>query len=168
MLTVAQRATLKTNILATPEAAQLFADGNLSALADYYNAVTSPDFWVWRTAVSRAEVYTEQNDLAVSGAQTGFWAWTTYKNQSVTEQNAWVQMFMGDQANFAKQNVRDGVAAIFTGAGAPTAQRDHVLAVGRRLATRMEKLFASGTGSKASPAVMAVEGATAYTEFQGL
>lgn len=146
---------IKNNILASPDLVGKVED----EIARLYGLAASPSFWCWRTNVSRAEVYTKQNDLAVSGAQTGFWNWTTFKNQGATEQTAWIQMFMGDQANFAAQNIRDGIGAIFTGSAAATAQRDHCLAVGRRVATRLEKLLAVGTGSIATPAVMAFEGA---------
>jgi len=161
-LTPAQKQTLKTNIQATPEANALYVDGNLDGLAAYYNVVASPDFWVWRTNVSRADIY----NLTSPAAST--WNWTTYKNQGVAEQNAWVQMFMGDLADFSKTNLRDGVAAIFTGSAQANAQRDHVLATGRRLSNRLEQVFANGTGSSASPGTMVVEGALHYTELIGL
>jgi hypothetical protein len=94
------------------------------------------------------------------------WSWTTYKAQSVTEQNAWVQMFMGDQADFSKANLRAGVAAIFTGSAQANAQQAHVLAMGRRLAKRVEKALASGTGSTASPAVMSFEGTIGFQDVE--
>lgn len=161
-LTSQQLATVKADIAANQDLAS--AQGS-DAVAELYNAEASPPYWVWRTDVSRADIYTSQNDLAVSGAQTGFWSWTTYKGQSVTEQNAWVQMFMGDRADFSKANLRAGVAAIFTGTAAATAQANHCLAIGRRKATRLEKLLATGTGSTASPAVMSFEGSVTGQEI---
>lgn len=105
---------------------------------------------VWRSAVSRAEIYNN-----VSGEATT-WSWTFYKNQSVAEQNAWTQMFMGDQADFSKANLRAGVTVIFTSASAANAT--HALAIGKRNASRFEKLYAVGTGTLISPSVMGVEG----------
>ena len=122
------------------------------AIAAWYNDIASPDFWVWKTAVARQEIYDQVSPDGTS------WNWTTYKNQSATEQNAWVQMFMGDRANFSQDNLRAGVAAIFSGSAQANAQRDHCLAMGRRKATRAEKLFATGTGSGGSPAKMVIEG----------
>ena len=168
LLTAQQKATVKAAILADVGVSQTFIDGNTPGVADYMNANASPAFWVWRTNVTREEVYTLQNDLPVSGAQTGFWEWTTYKNQAVAEQNAWVQMFMGDTANFSRLNLRDGVGKIFTGSAAANAQRDHCLAIGRRLASRVEKILATGTGSTASPGTMVVEGPLTATDVQGL
>lgn len=169
MLTSAQKVTLQTNILSLTGVGEPnepvvgpYVVGNLTGTVDYYNALAVPDFWVWRTAVSRAEIY---NDVSPDATT---WSWTTYRNQSATEQNAWVQMFMGDQANFAKENLRTGIGAIFTGSAQANAQRDHCLSAGRRKATRLEKLFATGTGSTASPAVMGVEGDLTTTDLVGL
>ncbi len=130
------------------------------AIAALYNLPAAVDHWVWRTNVSRADVYNTQD------FEGGNWNWTTYKNQGATEQNAWVQMFMGDQADFSQDNLRAGIAAIFTGSAPATAQRDHILSVGRRKATRIEKLLASGTGSTASPAKMGFEGKVTYTDIE--
>lgn len=161
-LSQAQRDTLKADILANPDALAIYEVGNLTALAALYNAVASPDFWVWRTNVSRADIY---HSTSPDGTT---WNWTTFKNQSATEQNAWVQMFMGDVANFALANLRAGVAAIFTGSAAQLDQRTHCLSVGRRKANRLEQLFKSGTGSALDPAVMTVEGTLTVQNLQGL
>lgn len=151
-LTPAQVATLKAAILADPVLAAQPMDGNGNgAIADAFNVLASPAFYVWRTSVSRADIYN-----GTPQPEGSSWSWTFYKNQSVTEQNAWVQMFMGDQADFSKANVRDGVTKIFTSAS--SANATHALAVARRQATRAEKLLASGTGSIAAPAVVSFEG----------
>lgn len=170
MLTPAQKVTLKTYIQANSDTNTLFVNGDLGGLADLLNTEnTVPSaFWVWRPDVSRSDIYTKQNDLTVSGSQTGFWSWQTYKGQAIAEQNAWVQMFMGDQADFSASNLRDGIDKIFTGSAAATAQRDHCLAIGRRKATRAEKALAAGTGSTASPATMGFQGAVSFTDLVGL
>lgn len=152
-LTNAQKALIKADIIANPDlnAFPNNLDGNYE-IARLYGLTATPDFYVWRTEVTRAEVYHETSSDGTT------WSWTTYKNQGATEQNAWVQMFMGDRANFAKPNLRAGIAAIFTGSAQANAQRGHCLAMGRRLAKRGEKVLASGTGSTASPATMGFEG----------
>jgi hypothetical protein len=167
-LPAALKPTLKVDILANADSLAIYENGDLSALAALYNLEASPAFWAWRTAVSRSDLYTKQNDLAVSGAQTGFWNWTTYKNQSATEQNAWTQMFMGDLANFSAQNVRDGISAIFTGSAQANAQRDHCLAIGRRKVNRVERVFATGTGSTATPGAIVFEGSLTFNDLIGL
>lgn len=161
-LTDAQKATLKTHILANQDTATLYTDGNLPGLTDLLNAQASPAFWVWRTNVTRAEIYHG------TSPDNTTWNWTTYKAQSPSEQGAWVQMFMGDQANFALPNLRAGVAAIFSGNAAQNTQRDHCISMGRRLARRIERLLATGTGTTASPGTMTFEGELSYTELIGL
>lgn len=159
MLTSSQLAALRAAILADPVLAAIpqTPDGAFS-VAEAFNLVAAPDFWVWRTAVSRSDIYN-----SVSADATN-WNWTTYKNQGVAEQNAWTQMFMGDQANFAQDNVRAGVEAIFAGSAQATLQKNHCLAVGRRKASRAEKLFAVGPGSTGTPAKMTFEGSLAYQD----
>ncbi len=144
-MTPAQLATLKTHILADQVLAAMTSGPgtDYGAIAAALNLNAAPNFYVWRTDVARAQVY---NDTSVENTT---WDWTVYKNQSVPEQNAWVQMFMGDQANFSQDNLRAGVAKIF---GAANAQTAHVLAIGKRLAKRAEKVLATGTGSVGTPA----------------
>lgn len=167
--TAAQKTTVKADALANPDTLAAYNNGDLSQLAALYNADAAPDYWSWRTVVTRADIYN-----SVSPDSTT-WNWSTYKNQGVTEQNAWVQMFMGDETNFGKKNLRDGVAAIFTGSAQANAQRDHVLAMGRRKSSRIEKLLAvattggSGTrGSTANPDTLTVEGPVPYQDYIGI
>lgn len=158
-LTVAQLTTLKAAILADPIlASQPMSSDGATTIAISLNALAVPDYWVWRTAVSRSEIY----NLTSPDGTT--WNWTTYKNQGVAEQNAWTQMFMGDVADFSKVNLRNGIGSIFTGSAQANAQTAHCLSMGRRLATRIEKLFAIGTGTPASPAIMTFEGLIGYQD----
>lgn len=152
-LTNAQKALLRDHINASSDL-NVFPnsnDGNIE-VANLLKLQASPDFYVWRSEVSRTEVY---NFTSPEGTT---WNWTTYKNQGATEQNAWTQMFMGDRADFSKPNLRAGIAAIFAGSAQANAQRDHCLSMGKRLAKRGERVLASGTGSLASPATMSFEG----------
>lgn len=158
MLTPSQKTTLKAYINSVPElAAQPLNSDGASVIAAMINVPASPDFWVWRTNVSRAEIY---NTTSPDGTN---WNWTTYKAQGVSEQNAWTQMFMGDQGDFSQANFRSGVASIFGGANAQTT---HCLAMGRRKALQVEKVLAVGTGSAVSPAVMGFEGAIDYATVE--
>ena len=144
---------LKADILANagsggPLQAMLAAN-DYNGIAAYYKADAAPVFWVWRTNVTREEIYNS------TSADNTSWDWAIYKAQAVPEQNAWTQMFMGDRANFAQANLRAGIGKIF---GAANAQTVHALAVGRRRANRGEKLYATGAGSAVSPAIMSFEG----------
>lgn len=160
-MTPAQLATMKADILANPDLNNqpMNSDGAFE-IARLYSLPASPAFYVWRTNVTRSEIYHNTSPEATN------WNWITYKNQGATEQNAWVQMFMGDQADFSKDNLRSGIAAIFTGSAQANAQRDHCLAAGKRTCTRIEKLFASGTGSQAVPAKMGFEGTVSYQDVE--
>jgi len=164
-LSPAQKTALKA-VVTVGDTAQQCADGDLQGVADKMNAEASPAFWAWRTNVSRSQIYNLTDNEGNS------FNWTTYKNQGATEQNAWVQMFMGDQADFSQDNLRAGIAAIFTGSAAATAQREHILSIGRGKATRFQKVFAVGTGSTGSPAKFGVDvngeplnGVAAYPVF---
>lgn len=151
-LTPAQLVTLAAHINASLDPLVIAARnaGADNELARLYNLEASPAFVVWRTSVSRAEIY---NNTSAEGTT---WSWTFYKNQSAVEQNSWVQMFMGDQADFSKPNLRAGITVIFTAASAANAT--HALAIGKRNARLVERIFATGTGTTQSPATMAFEG----------
>lgn len=163
-LTLAQKQTLKADINSSGLNSNPNTDAGNQIIADAYNAAASPAYNVWRTSVSRSDIY---NGTSLDSTT---WDWTLYKGQSVTEQNAWVQMFMGDVADFSKANLRGGIAKIF---GAANAQTAHVLAIGRRLATRFEKLFAIATvggvgtrGSAANPDTLVLEGLISAVNVQ--
>lgn len=151
-MTGAQNAALKSAINANPTwaAFPLVGDGP-NDLAVELNKVASPAFWVWRTDVSRSDLYNTVSDLNPVTS----WDWTTYKSQSVAEQGAWREMFMGDRVDFSKANVRDGAEKIH---GLASNNNKHCLAIGRRLAKFAEKILATGAGTTTTPGVMGFEG----------
>lgn len=147
MLTVAQQATLKANIDANSNTVMF--QGNPTAIKDlanygetadliaaWYNQEPATAYWVWKDSLLIVDVYDLTSDT------TSTWNWATYKGQAVPEQNAWLQMFMGGNTNFGHVNNRSGVQAIFGGSSPGNAQRDHILAIGRRHATNVEKVLA--------------------------
>lgn len=158
-LTTPQLQALKAAIAAQTDPAfvEYRTNGQTNQMAAFFNEAASPAFKVWRTNVSRADIY---NRTSAEGTN---WNWTFYKNQNVTEQNAWVQMFMGDEADFSQANLRAGIGVIFT-AGS-SANGTHALAIGKRSATRAEKLYATGTGSTAVPGTLVFEGAITSTDI---
>ena len=162
MLTSQQRVTLKTDIQASSDTNSMYVDGNLDGLAALYNAPASPTFWVWRTFVPDQEIYESTT------ADGTVWSWSLYITRSQGERDAWRQMVnMAGGFNASLANARAGIADIFSG-GPAAPQRTHLLTIGRRPATRLEKLFATGTGSTASPAAMNVEGALSTADLIGL
>ncbi len=153
-MTPAQLTTLRAAIFASTNPAVVAArqSADDTALAALYNLPST--YVAWRTDVTRAQVY-----HGTSGEGTT-WDWTKYISQSLSEQNAWVQIFMGDQANFALDNLRAGVDKIFSGAGS-AAQRAHIAAIAKRKATEAEKVFATsggGVGTTQLPGKMTWEG----------
>jgi hypothetical protein len=152
-LTQANLTTLKNAILAetNPAFVTLRTAGDQDGMTAWYNGAST--LYCWRTNVSRIDIYNN------TSAEATTWSWTFYKNQSVTEQNAWVQMFMGDQADFSQANLRTGISQIFTSASAANAT--HALAIGKRLALLGEKVFASfvgGNGAQATPGTFGLQG----------
>jgi hypothetical protein len=95
------------------------------------------------------------------------WSWPLYHAQPEEKRDGWKLMFAPTRQsdppsiNASLPNIRQGIADIFP-AGA---QRTHLLAIARRKALRIERLFATGTGSTASPGVFSFEGTLSYLDI---
>lgn len=156
---LAQRGTAQTTTLTEQQYDQLQGDIEANpalvgladqAVADYYNAQASPDFWVWRVTLGEQEVYE-------TTADGGSWSWATYKAQTVQDRDSWARMWSPGVVNPSLKQTRDGWLAIFGGQGASQTQVNYLLALSRRAANRAEKLFANtsqGTGTTAAPALL--------------
>lgn len=152
-LTAAQLTTLKNDIAADPAFASVPHNSDGAFLvAAAYNLPASPDFTVWKT-----DVPTSQCKQAM--------VWTEFIGRSAGEREAWQFMLSNGTINASDANVRQGILDIFSGAQGATS-RSNLTAIAKRLATRAEKLFATGTGSNASPATMAFEGSLSYQDVQ--
>lgn len=152
-MTTSQLQTVKDHIAASGDlnTMPVGEDGSV-AIAAILNLPAAVDFWVWRTFVADTELYEATSPDATS------WSWTIYVNRSQGERDAWRQMVnMSGGINPSLANARTAIADIFSGAGG-LAQRTHLLAMGRRKASRFEKLLATGTGSTGSPGFLVVEG----------
>jgi hypothetical protein len=164
-LPVAQLPTLKNDIAADGTLnSQPQTPDSADAIAQVYNLVASPDFWVWRTRVTKEEYTT---NVSVDGT-TFAWTGSGFITRSQGERDAWNAMFSGDgTVNPSLANVRQAFQDIFSGGTAPApANRTHLATMSRRKATRGEKLFATGTGSTASPAVLTFEGNLTFDDVQ--
>jgi hypothetical protein len=151
MLTPEQYTALKADILADPVlAAKPMTDDGHFAVADAYNLLASPSFTVWRT-----DVPTRDCKKAV--------VWTEFISRSAGERDAFQFMLSNGTLNAADVNVRQGIADIFSGPSG-VASRTSLLAIAKRLSTRVEKLFATGTGSDAVPATMVFEGSLNFQD----
>jgi hypothetical protein len=153
LLNKAQRATLKASIDADPTFGPLEnTNANADLIVAAYNSLASPDWIVWKSLLTEHQIVEQ-----TSSAST-VWSWTDYINRSQAERDAWVRMFNGTfSINPSIAQVRQGIADIFSGPNGAN-QRAHLLAMGKRKATRLEKLFTTGLGTDAAPSNLVVEG----------
>ena len=159
-MTPAQTAAVKAYILSVPALAALTSgpgtDYNTIALT--LSADASPAFTVWRTSVTRDEI---QNDDAFN--------WTVVDNLSTgSKYRSWEWMFQNGPVNPSKANIRAGVDATWVGNAQLLAVRAAVYPHLKRLASQVEKLFATGTGSDAVPATMVYEGGISLGEVASM
>jgi hypothetical protein len=147
-LTNEQLATLKAAIAAEtdPDFVQARTDGNNAAIANFYNEKATPNFIVWKTGVTEAEIL--RNGME----------WTRVDNLGVGQARIWEWMFKFGSIDASKDNIRAGIDAVWVGTQADLNVRTAVYVHCKRTATRGEKLFSTGTGSDASPAKVSFEG----------
>lgn len=150
MLTTAQLQTLKAAILAETDAGFVQARtlGQTPLMTEFYNQPST--FVVWRTSVTRQEIqddpgfnFTQVDNLS-TGSKYRIWDWM-FDNPNKT-------------INATKQNIRDGIAATWTGNAQLLAIQAIVLAVCKRFAKRGEKLYATGAGTTGAPGALVFEG----------
>lgn len=155
MLTDAQLPALRAAIDAATDPAFVAdrAIGNTGLMADWFNKAGS--FYVWRTNVSEEEITSK------TSAEATVWSWPAFIARSEAERFGWARMFNGRYAvNPILPQVRQGFADIFSGAAnSAPAQRAHLNAICKRLATRGEALYATGTGTLVTPGFLVFEGA---------
>lgn len=160
-MTPEQLSTVKAAILADPALAALTSGPgtDYNAIAIAMSAEAAPAFVVWRTNVTRAELQDmaafnwTQVDNLTTGGKYRIWEWMFGTTGSI---------------NPSKANIRAGIAATWVGNAQLLAVQTAVLAACKRNATRVEKLFATGTGSEGSPAVMDIEGGVSLGEVASL
>lgn len=147
MLTPSQQTALVANILLDPVLALAphNSDGAIE-VANAYSALATPVHTVWATGVPGMDLLKGLN-------------WSEYISRSAGEREALALMTRMTAVNFGNVNIRDGILNAFSGVGAaPVAARASLFAIGQRSSKRAEKLFATGTGTPASPATMTFEG----------
>jgi hypothetical protein len=139
-LTPAQRATLRTAIIAEPTLAAALAAGNDAAVADWLNASTA--YVVWRSSVTPAEVMQQ-------------FVWAEVDALSVGKARIWDWMRAMPSIDAGIGRFRNGLSDCF---GASSSTFTALAPVLRRTATRAESLLANGTGTEASPGRLRAEG----------
>lgn len=142
-LTQAQKTALKNDIETNPAVTVL--GGAYPAIVAYYNALASPAFIVWKPSVTLEDVVSSVDGGELAG-------------MSQLNLTRYQCLLLAGFVNPSKQRTRDGFANTFSGAGGALT-RTALDAMWRRSATRIEKLFATGTGTTAAPAALGFEGA---------
>ena len=134
-------------------------------VAVWYNAARSPDYWAWRTKVTKDE-YTQK---ASQDGTTFNWTGTGFITRSQGERDAWVQLFSSTLAvNPSLANVRQAFSDIFSGATAPApANRAHLMATSRRKMSRAEHLFRSAATGPGNDGVSGNRGLTTNPDWFG-
>ena len=154
-LTPEQLATVKTDILASADMNTLPANSDGAfAIAALYNKPASPTYFVWRSSVPMSEIM-----------RNGF-DWTLVDNLTIGKARIWEWMSRLGTFNPSKTNIRAGIDAAWQGTAADLAVRAVVYTHCKRLATKAEKILATGTGSDASPAVTGYEGRLNYQDVE--
>ncbi len=139
-------AALKAAMLAETDPAFVSArdSGAVGLIADFYNAAATPAFIVWKSLVSLKDVGDKFNGSEFSGLSTAnvsrLSAFADYSQEGINPALADRRQFFDD---------------VFSVGGITKAA---LLVLWKRDARRIEKLYATGTGSSASPAILVFEG----------
>lgn len=157
---------LKTLAIADPVASTYFDGLHDQELADWFNQSTA--YVVWRSSTPASEVFDAINwaSLTPADAPDGTAAYTNRALACQGKQFNIQLLTMGrEQIASNKINVRNGIkdALQSVPAGAGGALLDAgwvaVKTAMTRIATRAEQLWATGTGTSASPGALTFEGA---------
>jgi hypothetical protein len=153
MLTTAQLALVKADILANPDMnSQPIGSDGADAIAKLYNLTAAPDFWAYRTAVKVDEIGDAIDATELVGLTTG----------KLTQLQT---LLLFGAIDASKANRRTAFDQIFAAASG-TLTRPALAIIWRRKATRIEKLLSTGTGSTATPATMGREGIVSYQDIE--
>lgn len=161
-MTPTQLQAIKAEINADPAlSSQPMNSDGAFAIAAALNQTATPDFYVWKTELMLDEI-----------TQNGF-DWVEVDNLSVGKARIWEWLFdnASRSINPSKANVRAGIAECWKGTAGKNAVRAAVFGHCQRLATRFEKLFATGAGTSTDgdgvgPASMAVVGPISYQDVE--
>jgi len=155
-LTDAQKTTLKADILANtdPAVVAALAAGDVGVIANWYNQPASPDYWIYKGVVPIDEVSAaiQLDDVANMTTGDNEKLKTFYTIRSVSGVFA------------SKASDRVGFDDIFSAAAGDDSQQA-LIALWKRLASNVEKVFATGAGTNATPSDAGYFGPIAYQEI---
>lgn len=156
MLTPAQQTVLNAAISADP-AYNTLPPNNGSALfiANSLNTTVSPAFVVWKKSESIGNIGRAFNAAELAGL-------STLNNTRLQT----LGLYLASGVDPSILAIRQFFDDIFSGAGGVNT-RASLLALWKRSpsANKIEKIFATGTGSDASPATMSFEGTVTYIDI---
>ena len=154
-LTAAQMALVKAHITASGDMNTLpnTSDGAF-AIAALFNLPASPSFTVWKNIETLANIGKAFNATELAGMST----LNNTRLQTLAQ-------YLTDGVNPSIASNRQFFDDVFSGAGGVNT-RAALLILWKRLATRVEKVLATGTGSDASPATMGFVGAISYQDVE--
>ena len=156
MLTDAQKQTLKTFIAANPVWAAMPKNSDTAFfIAAELNKTVSPDFIVWSTDVTSNEI-------------GNAWSGTDIDGMSALNMQR-LQLLLasagGGLFDMSRADRRAGFENPF-GTNVNNTSRVAMRTIWKRKASVVEKLFATGTGTDASPATMSYESPISYQEVE--
>lgn len=178
IFTTAQKDTLLAYIKSQPDLDALRIQGSDNLVADALN-VPDGTFKVWNTTTPVGDIQDAINWSNFTPAVPALGAGLDYSNQALACQGKQfnLQLLLSTGSGYnsgvstGKANVRAGLQDALTGipSGASGATRSGgwaaVQLVIQRFATRVEKLFATGTGTTASPASLVLEGSIHFNDL---
>ena len=153
-LSQSQLTTLKAAILADPVLVTFVNSGQYAPIAASMNANASPSWTVWKSSVPMVEIGKKINGAELGGLTT---ANHTRLQTIIQISGGFINPSLADQRAFFDD--------VFSGAGG-TNTRANLLVLWKRLATRAEKLFSTGTGSDAVPATLVFEGSLSSVDIE--
>ena len=145
-LTTEQLHVFRAALLAETDPDLVFRrdNGQAGRVAEWYNQVGANAPIVWKTSLQLEEITSNGFD------------WVRVDNLSVGKARIWEWMFGSENKsiNPSKPNIRAGIAEVWKGTAADLAVQATVMNHCKRPATRIEALYAAGSGTTGAPATM--------------
>ena len=145
-LTTEQLHVFRAALLAETDPDLVFRrdNGQAGRVAEWYNQVGANAPIVWKTSLQLEEITSNGFD------------WVRVDNLSVGKARIWEWMFGAESKsiNPSKPNIRAGIAEVWKGTAADLAVQATVLYHCKRPATRIEALYATGSGTTAAPSTL--------------
>jgi hypothetical protein len=138
-VTPTQLTLLKNNII--ENYSNLWNNQQFNQIAENYNVQASPNYYIWRTSISIDEI---KKNIA----------WTEIIALTQGQRDTFRFLTEFGTIDASDANIREAFLAVF----AAGTTRDNLILLSKRTTTVAEKLFATGTGSLANPAIASFEG----------